>query len=112
MAIDIDTDLLDPIYDRIGVPATLDMGTAGGEIPLTVIDKRQGVLLESANNPLQVATSKPAACVRLSELAANSLTRETLRGLRIAFSGGSWIIKATQPKPKGATGELYLILQD
>jgi hypothetical protein len=107
---DIDGLLLDPIYNSdLGIEAVLDLGTAG-TVTLTVLDKTDGVLLESANSPMVMASSKPAACVRVSELQANSLTRETIKGLPISFSGGTWTIRATQPKSKGR--ELYLILQD
>jgi hypothetical protein len=71
MALDYDALLLDPIYDALGVDAVLDLGTAG-TVDLVVLDKTEGVLLESPNNGLQLATSKPAACVRVSELTANS----------------------------------------
>lgn len=101
--------LLDPIYDALGVCATL---YASSTVTLTVLDKTEGVLLESANSPIGLATSKPAATVRLSELAANSLTRETIKGRLITFNGFTWVIKATQPKPvPSGPGELYLILQ-
>jgi hypothetical protein len=111
MALDYDALLLDPIYDALGVDAVLDLGTAG-TVELVVLDKTEGVLLESPNNGLQLATSKPAACVRVSELNANSLARADLKNLPIAFNGGSWKIVATQPKPvPTGSGELYLILQ-
>jgi hypothetical protein len=106
---DIDGLLLDPIYNSdLGIEATLDLGTAG-TVTLTVLDKTDGVLLESTNNPLKFATSTPAACVRVSELEANNLTRETIKGLPITFSGGTWKIILSEPKAKGR--ELYLILQ-
>jgi hypothetical protein len=62
--IDFDAVLLAPIYDELGVEATID----ALDVTLTVLDKTEGVMLASANNPLQLGTTKPAACVRVSEL--------------------------------------------
>lgn len=101
--------LLDPVYDTLGVEASLE---ASGTVTLTVLDKTEGVMLESQNGGFQLATSKPAACVRISELTANSLTRADLRDAQITFNGNDWKIVATQPKPlPSGSGELYLILQ-
>src|SRR6266702_2017455 len=72
--------LLDPIYDALGVEAELE---AAGTVTLTVLDKTEGVILESPNSPLQMATAKPAACVRMSELAANEILREDLKNAAI-----------------------------
>lgn len=101
--------LLDPIYDALGVCATL---YASSTVTLTVLDKTEGVLLESPNSRLQIGTSKPAACVRLSELACNNIGREDLKDATIHFNGNDWKIVATQAKPlPSGAGELYLILQ-
>lgn len=97
--------MLDAIYDALGVDATI------GSVGLTVIDKTEGVMLESGNG-LQFATAKPAACVRVSELQVNEIAREALKGATLTFNGNAWKIVQTQPKPKpGTPGELYLILQ-
>lgn len=111
MGIDTQTLLLDPIYDSLGVDAVIDMGTAG-EVDLVVQDKTEGVILESQNGGFQLATSKPAAQVRVSELTEKGLTRENIRGRTISFNSNDWKIVATQPKPiQNSAGELYLILQ-
>jgi hypothetical protein len=107
--IDFSALLLDPIYDELGVEASLE---AAGTVTLTVLDKTEGVILESPNGPLQMATAKPAACVRMSELETNEILREDLKGAAITFNGNTWKIVATQPKPvPSGVGELYLILQ-
>lgn len=107
--IDFSALLLDPIYNELGVEAELE---AGGTVTLTVLDKTEGVMLESPNSPLQMATTKPSACVRMSELAANEIRREDLKNAAITFNGNTWRIVATQPKPvPSGAGELYLILQ-
>lgn len=113
MAVDYDALLYDPLYDQdtgFGVPAFLDPGSTG-EIGLTVIDKTEGVLLDEGRS-LQVATVKPAAMVRMSELADKGILRAALKQRGIAFNNATWTIIATQPKPNPAGGgELYLILE-
>jgi hypothetical protein len=111
MSLDYDALLYDPLYAAFGVAATLDLGTAG-QFTLTVIDKTAGVLLDEGHG-LSFVTTKPAACVRMSELAENDLTRASVKGAGIAFNNGTWTIVATQPKPNpSGDGELYLILQE
>lgn len=107
--IDFGALLLDPIYDALGVEAALE---AAGTVTLTVLDDTAGVMLESGNSALQLATTKPAARVRLAELATNNIAREDLKGAAISFNDHDWKIVATQPKPTpDGGGELYLILQ-
>ena len=109
---DVDWDeFLDDIYERRGIAASLDLGTAG-TFDRTVINKTEGVLLE-AGHGLSFATSKPAVCVRGSELNAKSIARAALDNASITFNSQTWKIVATQPKPKpSGAGELYLILQE
>jgi hypothetical protein len=112
MGIDTQTLLLDPIYDSLGIDAVLDQGTAG-TVDLVILDETQGVMLESQAGGLQFGTQTPAACVRMSELTANGLTRESITGLVISFNGNDWKIVRTRPKPtQNSAGEVYLILQD
>ena len=110
---DYESLLYAPIYDThigFGVAAQLDLGTVG-QFTLTVLDDTQGIMLDEGNG-LSIGTVKPAATVRMSELATNSLTRAALKQGSIGFNNGNWTIIATQPKPnpKG-DGELYLILE-
>lgn len=101
---------LDAIYDGLGIPACLD---AAIPIALTIIDKTEGVVIDSTIANAHFGASKPAACVRVSELDANSIARDDLKGLTLSFGGDDWKIVSTQPKPKpGTKGELYLILQN
>lgn len=107
--IDFGALMLDPIYDELGVEASLE---ASGTVTITVLDETKGVILEGQNSRLQMATSKPAACVRLSELGEKNIAREDLKDAAISFNGNDWKIVATQPKPlPSGAGELYLILQ-
>ena len=99
--------MLDSIYDALGVAARLD------DVVVTIIDKTEGVSLESANGGFQFGAAKPAACIRVSELDDNGMERDGLKGLTLSFNDNNWKITSTQPKPKpGTKGELYLLLQN
>jgi hypothetical protein len=109
--IDFSALLYDPIYAVLGVPAIVTPSTDASDIPLTVIDKTEGVMIEEGN-AISIATTKPAAMVRVSELSSLGLTRSDLKQGRISFNNGNWTIVATQPKPgPNGPGEVYLILQ-
>jgi hypothetical protein len=110
MPVDYESKLYGPKYDTFGVEGLLDPD-ATGPISLTVIDKTEGVLVQS-NSGFSIGSSKPAALVRFSELSAKGLTRDNIKGRTIAFNAGSWVIKATEPKSNPAgLAELYLILE-
>lgn len=107
--IDYSAQLLDPIYDALGIEATID----ALDLTLTIIDKTEGVVLDSTISNAHFGTTKPAAYVRVSELVDNEVERDALKGLIISFAGNDWKIVSTQPKPKpGTTGELILVLQN
>lgn len=111
MSLDWQSQLLDPIYDVIGVSARIT--TASTVKDVTVLDKTAGVALAAADN-IEIQSIKPAAIVRMSELSANGLSREALDGAQLALNGSSWTIKSTQPRPSPdgeAKGELYLFLE-
>lgn len=110
--IDFGALLYDPIYAVLGVPALLTPSTDASEIPLTVIDKTEGVAIDEGNG-ISISTIKPAAMVRMSEITAKGMTRDDLKKGSICFNGHDWTIVATQPKPSpSGSGELYLILQE
>lgn len=114
MAIDWDAQLLDPNYEALGIAAELDLGTAG-QFDITVINSTQGEMVDTGRlHPgLMQAASKPAVCVRVSELTQKGIARTSLKGAGLAFNAASWKIGNTQPKPVPAgAGELILILQD
>lgn len=99
--------MLDDIYGSLGIAARLD-----DAVDVTIIDKTEGVQIEGAHGGQLFGAAKPAACVRVSELDENSITRDSLKGLTLTFNDNDWKIVSTQPKPKpGAKGELYLVLQ-
>jgi hypothetical protein len=101
--------LYDPIYDAIGVSASLT-SSAGTTASITVLDRTSGVAV--ADRTL-IETIKPACVVRAVELAANSIARADLSNGNITFNGATWRIKGTQarPSPNGeADGEYLLFL--
>lgn len=112
MAVDFDTVLLDNIYDVLGVAAVL-RSTYGADVALTVMNKTEGVVLDGIHGGQHFAAAKPAVCVRVKELNARSVTRESLKDSTLTFNDATWRIASTQPKPGGGAskGELYLILQ-
>ncbi len=110
MPIDWDAGL-DDIYNGMGIPAVLDLGS-DGTFDLTVLDKRVGVMLESQHGGQLFAAENPKAQVRVTELDENQIDRVSLKGATITFSGKTWRIKATEPLPRpGSKGHLVLILQ-
>lgn len=109
--IDYELLMLSPIYSSLGLEATL---TSVDGLPtlITIVDKSEGVVLDGVHGGQHFGAAKPAACVRVSELDENSVSRDSLKGATLSFSGKDWRIAATQPKPcPGSKGELYLILQ-
>lgn len=109
MSVDFDALMLDPIYDLTGVAANF-LSRDGARCNLTVIDKTSGVEIPGS---VMVQTSRPAACVRISELVANDLDRGKMKSGRLTFNGASWNVESTLPKPvPGGQGELYLFLQE
>lgn len=108
--IDFDAQLLDPIYERIGIAAEF-LSRDGDRFSFVVLDKTEGV--EVAQGPVALQTLRPAACVRVTELIQLKLDRGQLKNGRLTFNGASWNVEATRPKPKpGAKGEVYLFLQE
>lgn len=100
------TQFLDAIYDSIGVAALLD------DTAITIIDKTEGVALESANGGMVFGAAKPAVCVRVAELDDKEILRSDLDGMPLTFNDKEWRIQSTLPKPKpGSKGELYLLLR-
>ncbi len=62
---------------------------------------------------MDVKTIRPAAIIRMRELADRGLSRDDLEDALIELNGKLWRVKATMPKPAPtgeADGELYLFL--
>ncbi|NEI52713.1 hypothetical protein GR217_34405 [Rhizobium leguminosarum] len=104
--------LLAPLYDVYGVPAILTLDDIDATTAdLTAIDKTAGV---AVGDNIAVGTVEPGAVIRLSELIAAGLTRESLDGATITFSGNVWRVASHHPKPVPsgeAAGEIILILE-
>lgn len=98
---------LDPIYAVLGTDAVLT--TADGlTIALTAIDKTAGLAIEDGNHHFQVETIKPAACVRVDELAESGLAPVDCRDGLLAMASRNWRIKSYREN----AGEVILILND
>lgn len=96
MAIDWASEMLDPIYAGLGVPATL-LSPAGAELAtLTVIDKTGGV---ETGEAIDVPTARPAAALRMRELAGHGLGRDDLDDGYLTFNGLTWRIVNAAPRP-------------
>lgn len=106
MSIDWTALLYNPLYNSLGVAATL------GTTPVTVIDETRGVGL-SGNAVIE--TVKPAARIRATELADNNIDASSLKDNSLTFNGKTWRIKSHEPLPsKGgeADGQIRLFLLD
>lgn len=109
MAIDWTAKLHNPRYTRIGVAAVLDPGSSD-PTDLTVLDYT-GTDQQNMPSGMLVDMTKPAACVRMKELAAKSKTPALVDGHLISFSGKTWRVKsvAVLTSPAGeADGELLM----
>jgi hypothetical protein len=122
--IDFDALVLGPAYDVFGVDAGVVLdNTAGTVFTLRVQDCTKGVLVslgagrgrvvDAASGDATAATLRPAAAVRLSDLAANDLEPDDLKGGTITLRDRGWRIKGWVPKPSDGegTGEVYLLLE-
>lgn len=106
---DLDSLRLDPIYQYVGVDA--DIATEDADETIRIIDKTAGLEVPLGENA--VATVRPCATVRMTELAAKSLALSTLTGATLTFSGSTWRIKDYRLRPGiggQSTGEALLIL--
>lgn len=105
--------LYDPIYARLGVAATLTPVEPGLSVSLTVVDKTAGIEVTLGDAAIQ--SVKPAAAVRMVELADNDLEPEDVDGGTIAFNGKTWTVQGfmLKPSPKGENdGEVLLFLSE
>lgn len=110
MTIDWTADLLDPIYDGLGVAATITL-EGGAEHVVTAIDGASDL---TTGDQIEVHTMRPAAFVRMAELIDLGLQPDDLEAAIIALNGKPWRVAATalKPTPGGeAAGELILWLQ-
>lgn len=102
--------LFAPIFNIHGVSAEL-LDRNGKAFPVTAIDRTKGV--EITEGKVGVATVRPVAAVRASELAALEVQLSELDGGALRLNGLRWKIDypMERPTPNGATdGEVWLIL--
>jgi hypothetical protein len=103
--------LLSPIYDVLGVSASLTPnGIDAVAVSLTVLDKTAGVDISSE---FEITAIRPAASARLSDLAALGIADTELDGGSITFNGSTWRIDMhlKRPTPDGF-GEMLMMLMD
>lgn len=96
------------LYRLWGVDAELAIDS--NTYTVRVIDKTAGVEAVDMNG---VATIRPAAQVRVSDLGAASIARGDLSGSMIEMNGKTWRIEGTAPMPttRGeGQGQLLLYL--
>jgi hypothetical protein len=90
--IDYSADLYDPVYGRLGVPATLTLTGTAGEVTITVIDdtrpKRQ-----ASGGGVEVSSVAPGAFARMPEIIANGIVPDEFEDAVLTFNGRSWIVR-------------------
>jgi hypothetical protein len=110
--IDFSTDLYDPLYGELGVPATLTVGAAA-PVTLTVIDETRHKT--AASGGVEVSSVGPVAYVRMPELATNGITAANWDGALLTFNGRTWIVRKGDVlgSPNGEDlGEVRLLLKE
>ena len=84
--IDYSALLYDPIFDVLGVPATLTAGAS--EIALTVVDDIKPKSQTSGG--VEMRGVAPGAFARMPELVQNGITPDEFHGAVLTFNGRSW----------------------
>jgi hypothetical protein len=112
MTIDFGEMLYDPVYDRLGVSATLTVATVG-EVALTVIDDLKPKAI--ANGSAEVRTVAPGAFARIPELTTNGIEVKDCTGATLTFNGRTWAIYSHEKRgsPNGEdAGEVRFLLKE
>jgi len=110
--IDYSALLYDPLYAELGVPATLDAGTAG-EVAITVIDATRRKSATAGS--LEVRSVGPSAFARIPELTAKGIARADYRDSMLSFNGRTWTVYSYEltGNPNGEDfGEVRFMLRD
>lgn len=95
---------LDPIYAVYGEAVTLALAD-GDEVDVTVIDKTSGITVTTGKG-FEIESVRPAACVRLAELAAQEVTPVQLPDATLPLDGKTWRVEAHRVN----AGEAIMIL--
>ncbi|MDP2358353.1 MAG: hypothetical protein Q8M31_20165 [Beijerinckiaceae bacterium] len=104
--------LYSPVYAVLGVPALLTPVDGEPGILVTAIDKTSGIEVAGA---FDVLTIKPAAAIRVRELAALGVALADLDESPLSLNGRLWRVRShmLKPSPRGELeGEVFLILSD
>lgn len=106
--------LYGPIYAALGAPALLTIVEGEPGILVTAIDKTAGVEV-ATSGAFDVLTIKPAAAVRVHELATLGVGLDALDESTLLLNDRLWRVRShmLKPSPKGELeGEVFLILSD
>lgn len=113
MAFDYKTNLHDPIYAALGVPAVLTGSTAVGSHDLVVIDRTVGLSVPTGS-VIEIQSVRPYCKVRMAEIIAAGIDLDDEdETYAISFNGKDWKVKSHQmiPSPSGLdAGQVMLIL--
>lgn len=104
--------LLAPIYTALGNDTTYTLANMD-VIVLNTIDKTAGI--EIQEGPADVQTVRPAAVIRMVDIAALSYVPADFIDATLVLNGVNWQVKSYFPKPSPngeADGELYLLLNE
>jgi hypothetical protein len=113
MTLDYAALMYDPIYQTLGVPATLTQGVT--EISLTVVDNTKPVTIAVVGAPGEVRSVGPGAYARVQELAAQGFTRAQYIDATLAFNGRTWVVRSYEftGNPNGEDmGEVRFLLKE
>ena len=100
-----------PLYNTFGADAVIRC-LYSDAFPIRAIDCTSGIEVTESSG-IDVKTIRPAAIIRMRELAERGLSRDDLEDAAIELNGKLWRVKACMPKPGPsgeANGELYLFL--
>ncbi len=106
--------LYDPIYAVLGVSVLLSPVEGEPGILVTAIDKTSGIEV-AGGGAFDVITIKPAAAVRMRELATLGVALVDLDDSTLSLNGRLWRVRShmLKPSPNGELeGEVFLILSD
>ena len=106
--------LYSPVYATLGVPAQLTLAEGEPGILVTAIDKTSGIEV-AGGGAFDVLTIKPAAAIRVHELATLGVALADLDESTLSLNGQLWRVRShmLKPSPRGeAEGEVFLILSD
>lgn len=104
--------LYGPVYQALGVPASLTLPGALAPVAVRAIDKTAGIAIGGA---VDVQSIVPAASVRMSDLAAGGVRLDDLDESLLGLNGLTWRVRSHMPRPSPAgqaDGEVYLLLSE